>query len=368
MFLSTPTDSSSTSSTSKLFFLIALTIPAFTSASSSRAWINWSEDPTEAILTWHVKDESIARNQWVKYGFSSGSLTQETAYATISQYATPPTSKFQSYTSSFIERATLTDLNVRGGRVFYSFGSDLAGWSVEKSFTAHPGVGPNTTISMVILGDTGFIEGDSYGTEVFNRIARPEFVSKINAGGMILGDLTYANGNQTIWDVFQDTFEPVSSTMSFQTNAGLVNIPSSLLSPLMHFFVYFTPIFVHHPHSPLLTFYSLTSLLSSYRVYQFVKTHFIHLSLVLSFHSPLSLPLSFHSPLSPSLLSFTPLSRSPSIHPSLPLSFHSHLSLSLPLSFLSPLSPALLPPSLPFPPPLPLTPPIAITMRNRKQE
>ena len=322
MFLSTPTDSSSTSSTSKLFFLIALTIPAFTSASSSRAWINWSEDPTEAILTWHVKDESIARNQWVKYGFSSGSLTQETAYATISQYATPPTSKFQSYTSSFIERATLTDLPL-GGRVFYSFGSDLAGWSVEKSFTAHPGVGPNTTISMVILGDTGFIEGDSYGTEVFNRIARPEFVSKINAGGMILGDLTYANGNQTIWDVFQDTFEPVSSTMSFQTNAGLVNIPSSLLSPLMYFFVYFTPIFVHHPHSPLLTFCSLTSLLSSHPVYQFVKTHFIHLS----------------------------LSRSPFIHLSLPLSFHSPLSLSL--SFHSPLSSALLPSSPPFPSHLP---------------
>jgi len=227
MFLCTP----STSTSFTLFFLIALTIPAFTSASSSRAWINWSEDPTEAILTWHVKDESLARNQWVKYGFSSGSLTQETAYATISQYATPPTSKFQSYTSSFIERATLTSLPL-GGRVYYQFGSDLAGWSVEKSFTAHPGVGPNTTISMVILGDTGFIEGDSYGTEVFNRIARPEFVSKINAGGMILGDLTYANGNQTIWDVFQDTFEPVSSTMSFQTNAGLV-----FLSPLMYFFV-----------------------------------------------------------------------------------------------------------------------------------
>jgi hypothetical protein len=202
-----------------LFLSISLITLTSTQASSSRAWINWAEDPTSAILTWQVQDESLARNQWVKYGYSSGVLTEVTDYATISQYATPPTSKFSSYTSSFIERATLTNLPL-GGRVYYLFGSDTAGWSRENSFTAHPGIGPNTSISMVILGDTGFIEGDSYGMKVFEQIARPEFVSKINAGGMILGDLTYANGNQTIWDVFQDVFEPVSSTMSFQTNAG----------------------------------------------------------------------------------------------------------------------------------------------------
>ena len=204
-----------------LLVILLSTHVTYTLASTSRAWINWGDIPTSVILTWQVEDEQLSKNQYVKYGYTSGILTEETDYATISTYATPPTSKLASYKSSYIERAILTNLPIGStNRVYYSFGSNSAGWSNESSFTAHPGIGPNTTISMVILGDTGFIEKDSHGKEVFEAISRPDFQSKINAGGIILGDLTYANGNQTIWDVFQDVFEPVSSTMSFMANAG----------------------------------------------------------------------------------------------------------------------------------------------------
>jgi hypothetical protein len=215
-------------------------------ASTSRAWINWGDIPTSVILTWQVEDEQLSKNQYVKYGYTSGILTEETDYATISTYATPPTSKLASYKSSYIERAILTNLPIGStNRVYYSFGSNSAGWSNESSFTAHPGIGPNTTISMVILGDTGFIEKDSHGKEVFEAISRPDFQSKINAGGIILGDLTYANGNQTIWDVFQDVFEPVSSTMSFMANAGNHGESKSARFLVQCVFLL---IFIHLPH------------------------------------------------------------------------------------------------------------------------
>ena len=54
-----------------------------------------------------------------------------------------------SYVSGLIHRATVPAA-VRGARTYYRVGSMDAGWTNETSFLAHPGVGPDVPVNILV--------------------------------------------------------------------------------------------------------------------------------------------------------------------------------------------------------------------------
>ena len=113
-------------------------------------------------------------------------------------------------------------------RYFYRIGSDATGWSAEASFLSHPGVGANVPVKVLMLAD---MDVQCFDGKVCNpQAVRDALVLPsaraaldalgINGGAVFAGDLSYANGNQTHWDAWQEFIAPLSANLPIMTNAG----------------------------------------------------------------------------------------------------------------------------------------------------
>lgn len=136
--------------------------------------------------------------------FSMSAPTTATSY-TVLNYNSPSL-----YTSTF------TGLPIGNKEFFYSCGSSKLGYSQVHSFKTHPGLVDDVTF--FVLGDVG---QTSNSVNTLNELVEYEELLTAKSGGIIsMGDLSYANGNQPLWDTFGNLRETAAAKIPFQTTMG----------------------------------------------------------------------------------------------------------------------------------------------------
>ena len=195
----------------------------------SQISLNWGRAPDELVVTWTDSLDTDDAGK-VLYGLAPGALTSTSAAPSSSVYSTPPGSEgifgpLPAYASGLIHRVTLTGLP-NAATLYYSLGSNASGWTAEASVQTHPGVGPNIPVTMLLLADIGAdcfypeTGKDCHPAAVVAAASDPAVLATINAGGIVLGDLAYANGNGSTWDEFSELFQPLGTRLSVSMNAG----------------------------------------------------------------------------------------------------------------------------------------------------
>ena len=188
----------------------AITLAAFVLAEQTHVHVNWGNSSSEVIITWKDSDPGSAEDvvQWS----ASAAFTKvkTTPPGVLTSYSTPAGGKgifgkLPAYDSGTIHRATLAGVPTTGERVYYRIGSANNGYGFVGNFTSHPGVGASVPVRMLVLADH---DVNCYTAET-GKVCAPEAVvaavtdpavrDTINAGSIILGDLSYANGNQSHW-------------------------------------------------------------------------------------------------------------------------------------------------------------------------
>ena len=203
--------------------LLACALPLARSA-QTHVYVNWGNESTSVVVTWTDADPGSVVDvvQWsLSPAFANAQTTPPGA---LTNYSTPAGGKgifgpLPAYDSGTIHRATLTGVPATGARVFYRIGSALNGWGFVGNFTSHPGVGANVPVRVLVLADH---DVDCY-TDVTGKVCDPAAVvaavaapavrDTITGGAIILGDLAYANGNQSHWDYWQDLFAPLTARL-----------------------------------------------------------------------------------------------------------------------------------------------------------
>ena len=136
----------------------------------------------------------------------------------LASYAAPPGKSLPAYTSQLIHRNYLTGLP-KGMRLQYVIATDPADpatFSGVSEVLTHPGVGPDVPATLMVLADIDRRPSvvAALSDPAHNRTARA------TAGGVVLGDLSYANGDNAVWDSWQEFFDPVAAKLPIMVNAG----------------------------------------------------------------------------------------------------------------------------------------------------
>jgi len=105
-----------------------------------------------------------------------------------------------------------------GTTYYYRVGDPTGGWSSVYSFTTEPAEGPTpeTPLNIILTGDNGATGNSSL---VINAILKQDKITPFNF--LILsGDLSYANGDQAIWDTWENMIQPLSSHCPYMVAPG----------------------------------------------------------------------------------------------------------------------------------------------------
>ena len=120
------------------------------------------------------------------------------------------------YDSPSLYTSILKGLPVGNEEYFYSCGSSKLGYSPVQSFKTHPGLVDDVTF--FILGDVG---QTSNSVNTIDELVQYEALLTSKSGGIVsMGDLSYANGNQPLWDSFGNLRQTAAAKIPFQTTMG----------------------------------------------------------------------------------------------------------------------------------------------------
>lgn len=165
----------------------------------SQVHLSWSEDPqTTMSITWQSA-EPLPRPM-VQYG--EGSTLSQTAVAQRIRYAQETAPLYQ-----------VTLRNLKPDTTYsYRVGDASKGWSEVRSFRTAP-ARPPARFVFTAFADHGVTP------------AAEQNVRRVLAGGkpafhIIMGDLSYANGNQPIWDRWFELIEPLASQVPLMACPG----------------------------------------------------------------------------------------------------------------------------------------------------
>lgn len=164
------------------------------------------------VVMWTIPLNSTSTKGYiVEYG------TDET----LKSYASASYSTYtlQTYTSPIIFQATMTGLAVGNSIYYYRVGSPIQGYSEVYSFKTNPGVG-NFPVAFHILGDVGQTSNSLTTFEQIQKQERSLSNSTLSGGIISMGDLSYANGNEPLWDSFGIMRQFVVAEIPFASTVG----------------------------------------------------------------------------------------------------------------------------------------------------
>jgi len=174
---------------------------------------------------WTTRDSNTPQ---IKWGTESGNY-QWTKEATSTTYRAEdmcdsPARDYGWIEPGMIHQVTLTSLTP-GMRYFYIFG-DVYGWSEESSFKAAPVPGPDVTTRVLSIGDLGHGEYDD--SRQVLKLEQPSInttkhlIQEINSSDLVIhvGDLSYADGYEAVWEEFFDQMKPVLAALPYMVCPG----------------------------------------------------------------------------------------------------------------------------------------------------
>ncbi len=159
--------------------------------------ISYGEDPTRMMrVVWQTKTPTDSL--LVKYGTTD--KLEQMAVGHRPTYA---------YETGALAEVTLYNLKPNT-TYFYRCGSDQGGWSDVQSFrTADPN--PKEFV-FTAFGDHG-VSADAVANVQNVLFEKPAF-------HLLLGDISYANGNQPIWDTYLAQIEPMTRSIPYMLCYG----------------------------------------------------------------------------------------------------------------------------------------------------
>ncbi|KAJ1434429.1 Metallo-dependent phosphatase-like protein [Ochromonadaceae sp. CCMP2298] len=173
--------------------------------------LNLAAEPTQMEVTFASwTDESSAS---CNYGTSRDQLTRSVS-ASGSKY------KLDAYTSPMLFKATLDGLEVGNKVYYYSCGSEALGYSAVEAFKSHPGVGVED-VTFYIYGDVG--QTDNSADTMRELVAKERLLGGLSGGVISAGDLSYANGDEPLWDSFGQLRQNASASNRIPTMTTLGN-------------------------------------------------------------------------------------------------------------------------------------------------
>ncbi len=165
--------------------------------SPTQTRLSWSKSPkTTMTVVWQTA--SPTESSVVEYG-----ITEKLGKRAMGRRVTYP------YKTGMIHEALISGLDP-DMRYFYRVGDSKAGFSVISSFKTAPNRGED--ILFTAFGDHGLGKVSKSNVDLV-LAEKPAF-------HLILGDLSYANGKQKIWDEWFEQLEPLSRSIPVMPALG----------------------------------------------------------------------------------------------------------------------------------------------------
>jgi len=194
--------------------------------------LTWGSGITQVVVSWAVFGQRSGPGCVVEWGTQRARLHSISVASGRTYNMTNPrwvgkriVGSYPMYTSPTLFTAMMSDLEPGGNSIFYRVGCD-GRFSSIRSFRSHPGVGQEALqgrpVTFQMLGDCGQTNNSaSTLRELLSTSQRLSVATNAFVGGVIdMGDLSYADGNEPLWDSYRRLIEPVASTIPHQTVVG----------------------------------------------------------------------------------------------------------------------------------------------------
>jgi len=192
-----------------LFFLLQNFSVVLSVGLPGQISLSYGASATEMVVTWA---SSISSKEIVcEYGTSPQALKTSVIASKISSYT------YLSYTSPYLYEATISNLIPGNSIYYYRVGSVATGYSEIYSFKSNPGVGKAVTFHLI--GDLGQTVDNSVNT-LKELVSNEEALTTLSGGIISMGDLSYANGNEPLWDSFANMKQFAAAQIPMSTTLG----------------------------------------------------------------------------------------------------------------------------------------------------
>ena len=170
-----------------------------------------TRDPNSMSIGWTTLNDTAKHT--VQYGLSSSNLNN-------TNLNNPGTSSTYDHFGwlGHLHNAFMTNLKPNGTKYFYRVGDSNGGWSKTYSFyTMYTDVGSDAhPLVVASVGDMGYCNAS---TNTINSISKLIDDNKIN---FVIhnGDISYADGEYSHWDVFMRKIETIAARVPYMTTPG----------------------------------------------------------------------------------------------------------------------------------------------------
>lgn len=189
--------------------LLALVALAGAATLVEQFTLSYDADPTKLMFSFVAATTETTAQFW--WGTDKYNLTH---YVN----AKGSTYTLNGYTSPMIFKGTITNLEPGNNVYYYSAGSDALGWAEVNYFKSHPGVGVED-VTFHVFGDLGQTENSA--NTLNELIAYEKALRTSKSGGIVsMGDLSYANGDEPLWDSFGQLITTASGHIPMFTTYG----------------------------------------------------------------------------------------------------------------------------------------------------